>query len=60
MNGHVHYETSIGWRLFLNGKPWGIFGWPSEWDCVRELRDRGFPGCARELEGRLYKLSLMF
>ncbi len=56
----VRYDTGIGWRLFLNDKLWGIFGWPSEWDCVRELRDRGFPGGARELEGLLYKLSLMF
>ncbi len=56
----VRYDTGIGWRLFLNDKPWGVFGWPSEWDYVRELRDRGFPALARELEERLYKLSLMF
>jgi len=53
----VRYDTGIGWRLFLNGKPWGIFGWPSEWDCVEELRNQ-YPGLARELGERLHQLSL--
>lgn len=46
----VKYEVEIGWRLYFNNKVWGIFGWPTEWDCVRELKNRGFPECAKELE----------